>query len=840
MEFEKVEKEHILLGIKDFEEKGIPKGFGPSSTYDLVFEGKEYPPKAVMAYANYHASGKEISGYFKGGLGTDCFNAFERNGFDVISKDGESERSLFSIIEKLKSQIPENEFKFKTINERSKYVWVSDSENLIGRKDAHYEFILKKNSQRVDGQVRDEIFLELHFEKPSSQQIFKESLNVENSKIEWYDLKGTLRIQFLSSYILSEENIHLKMASDLRDFDKIIGDQVRSVIKALPVSVVNNRLSFKKYLESTSPDGSGKTSSYIRAIEVLSEFKDINKKLFETEETSFLKSLYEIVKSNQVKDDGTYYNESSSYGKGGYYSAAVGSYIQFLNQKNNKKISQNMSSIPLNQILYGPPGTGKTYNTVDLSVKITDRDFWETNKNDREQLILRFKELSVEGKISFTTFHQSLSYEDFIEGIKPVTDDDKNVTYEIEDGIFKSVCEQAKSLKIDESAFDWNGRSFFKISLGGKQNQEIHTKCIEDGIIALGWGGHQDLSDYIGISSWNEFKNKFSAEFPELIEESRFNTQAAFKLLTMKEGDVVVASIGNNIIDAIGVIEGAYEFDSDNVFEYYHTRKVKWIANELNTNPSRFFRKKISQQAIYEFYTADVKHEAFRELTNKKTVEEANHVLIIDEINRGNVSQIFGELITLIEHSKRLGSDEELKVILPYSKTPFGVPSNVHIIGTMNTADRSVEALDTALRRRFSFIEMLPEPNKIKSDGASNGVIDKIDLVKLLETINERIEVLVDRDHTIGHAFFMGATSLLDFKSVIADKIIPLLQEYFYGDYHKMELVIGSGFFNKKSVEKVAFAVTSDLQFEGDVYEIIDANKMTDPEFKSAIEAIKF
>ena len=181
------------------------------------------------------------------------------------------------------------------------------------------------------------------------------------------------------------------------------------------------------------------------------------------------------------------------------------------------------------------------------------------------------------------------------------------------------------------------------------------------------------------------------------------------------------------------------------------------------------------------------------------------YVLIIDEINRGNVSQIFGELITLIEEDKRLGKDEALEVILPYSKEKFGVPSNLHIIGTMNTADRSVEALDTALRRRFSFVEMMPEYealNKIQ--------FDDFHLGELLKTINSRIEALLDRDHTIGHSYFINIepndTEAL--KEAFANKIIPLLQEYFYHDYEKIALILGEGFVEciEPKESKVEFA----------------------------------
>lgn len=180
----------------------------------------------------------------------------------------------------------------------------------------------------------------------------------------------------------------------------------------------------------------------------------------------------------------------------------------------------------------------------------------------------------------------------------------------------------------------------------------------------------------------------------------------------------------------------------------------------------------------------------FKDLCLKAQNDTENrYAIFIDEINRGNVSAIFGELITLIEPDKRIGAVNELKVKLPYSKREFGVPKNVDIIGTMNTADRSVEALDTALRRRFSFIEMQPNPNVLLDSEYQN-----VDLKQLLETINQRIEVLIDKDHQIGHSYFIGIQNLEDLKQTFKDKIIPLLEEYFYGDFGKIGLVLGGSF----------------------------------------------
>ena len=157
-------------------------------------------------------------------------------------------------------------------------------------------------------------------------------------------------------------------------------------------------------------------------------------------------------------------------------------------------------------------------------------------------------------------------------------------------------------------------------------------------------------------------------------------------------------------------------------------------------------------------------------------------MLIIDEINRGNVSQIFGELITLIEEDKRTGEDEVLTATLPYSKKTFSVPPNLYIIGTMNTADRSVEALDTALRRRFSFEPMLPDTTKIKESPAG------INLPEMLNVINARLEALLSKDHTIGHAWLMKIDTMEKLQSAFKNKILPLLQEFFYNDYAKIGL----------------------------------------------------
>ncbi|MBU1664000.1 MAG: AAA family ATPase [Gammaproteobacteria bacterium] len=304
--------------------------------------------------------------------------------------------------------------------------------------------------------------------------------------------------------------------------------------------------------------------------------------------------------------------------------------------KLNKKTHQ------VNRILYGPPGTGKTYQTASKALVIINGEV----EAERTGLMECYRDLLIQtndeheitrGQIAFVTFHQSYSYEDFVEGIRPVT---KNgvVTYEIRHGIFRQMCQRA--------------------------------------------------------------------------------------------------------------------------------------ADDPNNN----------------------------------------YVLIIDEINRANISKVFGELITLLEPDKRIGESNEIQVRLPYSGDPFGVPKNLYLIGTMNTADRSIALLDTALRRRFEFEEMMPRPELLET-------VDGINLAALLTGLNRRIEYLYDRDHTIGHAFFMNVQSLADLDAVFRRKVIPLLQEYFYEDWAKIAVALnepqkGGGFLKIDPIEPLVSDWPQDMGYE--------------------------
>ena len=213
-------------------------------------------------------------------------------------------------------------------------------------------------------------------------------------------------------------------------------------------------------------------------------------------------------------------------------------------------------------------------------------------------------------------------------------------------------------------------------------------------------------------------------------------------------------------------------------------------------------RKQLSRFSVFAFdyIGMDVISQILNGYLNNPVMEVEQetkpYVFIIDEINRGNISKIFGELITLIEDTKRAGAPEAMEAVLPYSGEPFSVPQNVYILGTMNTADRSIALMDTALRRRFEFTELMPDSRILESIGAGKIVlgVEELNVARMLDIINTRIEYLFDREHTIGHAFFtkLAANPTVETLASIFEKnVIPLLQEYFYEDYEKIQLVLG-------------------------------------------------
>lgn len=453
----------------------------------------------------------------------------------------------------------------------------------------------------------------------------------------------------------------------------------------------------------------------------------------------------------------------------------------------------SMPSQPTNLILYGPPGTGKTYATAAEAVRLCDHSV----PDDREALMARYNVLVQAGQIRFTTFHQSYSYEDFVEGLRPVAAADDaagGFTLEPRKGIFREICavaEQARKGGGAEKAFDLDGRQVFKMSLGrAGVEDEVFEAAIKEGYAVLGWGGDVDWSDPI-----YETRQAVHDRWNQIVPGTHGNDGNiaqlwAFRSL-MREGDLIVAVDGNTRFRAIGVVTGPYRFEPTGIGTYNHRRSVDWVLVPDEPLPSaEIYDRTFTKAAFYQLNGASLKHEALARLlqTGEGGSEALDQfVLIIDEINRANISKVFGELITLLEPDKRLGRAEALTLILPYSGDRFGVPENLHVIGTMNTADRSIALLDTALRRRFEFRELMPEPTVLAKAAENTGV----DLVALLTVLNDRIEYLFDRDHQIGHAYFIACETREDVDAVMRHRVIPLLAEYFYEDWEKVARVLG-------------------------------------------------
>lgn len=491
----------------------------------------------------------------------------------------------------------------------------------------------------------------------------------------------------------------------------------------------------------------------------------------------------------------------------------------------------------LNQILYGPPGTGKTYRTINQAISIINPNFDLTA--DRSAIKKEYDRLVELGQIVFTTFHQSMSYEDFIEGIKPDTTEMGDVIYYVKDGLFKQLCDDAQNIDIVKDSkngdsilepTNFDDKFFYKLSLGNsndKNDKEIYEYCIENDCIALGYGGTIDYKN----KNTKEIYDAWQALHPD---DNTTPSYVNYFVNIIHNGDYVIISNGNKKIRAMAKVVGDYYLDLESPIRYKHFRKVEWIFHDRELPVSEIYELNLSQSTLYQLKKAKLKKAFFTEKKDRHTENNSNnYVLIIDEINRGNVSAIFGELITLIEEDKRIGQLNEIKVRLPYSKVDFGIPSNVHIIGTMNTADRSVEALDTALRRRFNFKELMPDTKVV----LEKGFVD-YERAAVMKKLNDRIELLLDRNHTLGHAYFIKA----DFKSSFENQIIPLLQEYFYNDCGKIGLILGKSFVREKTIDGsvltnslLADFPTRNEAYVTKTYELIPFEEL---DFVAAIESL--
>jgi len=436
-----------------------------------------------------------------------------------------------------------------------------------------------------------------------------------------------------------------------------------------------------------------------------------------------------------------------------------------------------------NIVLHGAPGTGKTYDIPELAVRLCDPGFMSKGRS-REEIVKRYNQLKDDGRLTFTTFHQSLDYEDWIEGLRPVVNETSQVTYEIEDGVFKRLCEAAERSKLVGNQYGINSDSdVWKVSLKRTGDNDVRKDCMENGYIRIGWDEYgTDISDETDGSSRNDKGKK--------ILDAYINK--------MKVGDIVMSCYSSKEIDAIGVITGDYRYD-ESLPAYKRIRPVRWLIkgkreNIVETNGG----KEMVESTVYHLNSISLEDvEAILEKYGvfiEQEKDDKPYVMVIDELNRGNVSKVFGELITLLEADKRKGSKNEESVKLPYSKKSFHVPDNVYLIATMNTADRSLGSLDYAIRRRFAFIS--ERPIGLADDRFNAELFEKVSrlfvknfdeykasgwdaTMRLLpaDTLSDEYK---PEDVWIGHSYFLmrDEEGVDNSRERILYELIPLLEEY--------------------------------------------------------------
>ena len=491
-----------------------------------------------------------------------------------------------------------------------------------------------------------------------------------------------------------------------------------------------------------------------------------------SEYMKILDSINKKMASGEIKEN-TFYELSANANNLGYDNSDYDSYLEW------GSFYTELWKKRKNIILQGAPGTGKTYRIPELVVRLCEPEF-DANNATHKELMSVYDRLKEEKRVMFTTFHQSMDYEDWLEGLRPVLENDQ-VRYKIEPGIFKRLCTEAerplsakKDVNISDEAIVW------KVSLSGTGDNPVRRDCMKNGYIRIGWDGYGE--NITEETDWS-------------IHNGEGKTILNAFINTMKVGDIVMSCYSSRTIDAIGIVTGEYEWH-DNFEHYKRVRRVKWLVKDINEDIVKLNDDKtMTLGTVYRLNAITLdkvkslldKHEASKTLIDNNKP----YVIVIDEFNRGNVSKIFGELITLLEPDKRKGMRNAESVLLPYSKKEFYIPSNVFLVATMNTADRSLDTIDYAIRRRFAFITV--KPQEIDDDNFNSELFREVsslfisnydeyaesgfdDTIKLLpaETLSEEYR---PEDVWIGHSYF-----IMDGEYALQDRllfeIIPLLEEY--------------------------------------------------------------
>lgn len=725
---DKITKQHILDAVKKIDSETI--SLEPSTRFDVIVNGKAYPPKEVMRYAHELMNGEHI--WEKSG-GEPTNKYFTELGFEIKSKSSTNmnEVSITGNIWKLGCNWGSGKPSFYNyIKEENIIIGVEDKKYSIGDLIVVTEGHQVKAIARINENpkpVTSNINLKPSFDNLAIE--YDTWVNYANS--EWYELEEDDTFSYqLQQGICKVQNRDIRnKVIDLwnsRNANYWIFQGNPSVFD-FETAIKNNLL--EDWTVSAHKDKikkgdkvilwiSGKNSGCYSLAEVTSEAQNITQSkdshLWKTEDKNPLKAgikiTHNIIETPLLwsKIKGTKGLENLKVGnQGTNFTATKTEFKTILSLINNTTASNNKADMQAkNIILYGPPGTGKTYNSIDKAVEIASPERFNFNNHKVNKGV--FDELRRNGQIEFVTFHQNYSYEDFVVGISPdVTSG--TLRFDNREGIFKQLAERAKQ--------NW---------LASSDKKEISI----------------------------DFNFVFNTFFSKLIEEE------------VKEIEIPMKSKGYKFkVTSIDIDEGRIKF----------TKQSGGTGHDLLVK---------NLKAIYEgsldygveglgvYYNPLVEHlkEFAETLEPQNSTEEElkRFVLIIDEINRANISKVFGELITLLEDDKRLGEENELKITLPNGEKEFGVPPNLYIIGTMNTADKSIALIDIALRRRFEFVGYYPEYEMLNEEESL-----------LLKKVNEAVfKEKKSADYLIGHAYFMKGQTI---EIVLQNKVVPLLMEYFSG-----------------------------------------------------------
>lgn len=849
----KITREHVLEAIKEIEENRLD--LTPSTQWDVIIDGKAYPPKDVLRYAHKQMNG-EILWDITGGEATNTY--LDELGFLIRAKNDRADQ-IRTLIQEYKKTLDLSEFS----NKDEKWYFVQRYKDNVDPTNPSFaeafgSIKFANFAYRIAPAVIKEI---LSNEPVRYQQCIIKLFNE--------DIDLTERIKM---FIQEVEAIYRKMHPEHNNSSH---HDERTIATFLTLRDPKRYTFFMDTfyrnfcgLMGVKPKAT-KGDKYVHYLKYMQEFNS----QYVVAEQELVSLARQTIPSDAYPDsDHLLLSQDIVFRLLGKDSTSVNDNPDAVKIDESDGVSTNpvqstpRITYPLNQILYGPPGTGKTYNSINLAVQVTDPEFMSKitdMSSSRAAITTRYRQLVEEGRIVFTTFHQSMSYEDFIEGIKPVTRADGVICYEVVPGIFKKLCNQASQAGFTDSVPN-RPDSITGVESGNRINIQEFDKLFDLFLEKLPPDSETEHSDIVLYTSNkdNPFEVFRTPGRPTVVV--RAGNQRYANSIAKKE----LLSVYNNEKEPyypsyepilIGEILKMRHVNIDSTAGLSFDRAFARLSSDLEKQPGKVMKIRTPKGAEFGIslnskenltvHTAPafkpsvtltkenlLAHASGGEvppydkgyfqgvlyiLSSNYGYEDADHstapiptqnatqtqpyVLIIDEINRGNVSQIFGELITLIEPDKRAGMREALEAVLPYSKERFSVPANLHIIGTMNTADRSVEALDTALRRRFSFCEMTPE-----YDLLNISEYEGISLKSLLEKINFRIEGLLDKDHAIGHSYFLRvAKKETSLKKVFFNEIIPLLQEYFYGNYGRIELVLGSEFVDAITYKPSDYAAAS-------------------------------